>query len=343
VFININRIPSWNKLSIEYSPEINQQNDAGDLTILEIASVSQDGSSSVIPYYLFTTSGGCSSTKHGFLCKEGQTGSINFENFSSSNISLLLEGSNKGPSFTTNFSGNKLVIDTYSKEDDQFTQLLNYHFIWQMQSLFRKLELLIVFTSAWLIVAALLLLIVSFLKNIKSIVSIWRDNPGFYISLIILIILSIVNFSVFSDYQKTDLFKLQRNPGNTLIDLDNTSHSNINNIQLYLNLYNFFRDTDLYITQPVLQEFLIDEESLKDISRFKTIKTDIYNSTLDTSNLEKIKKSNNITIPPTGRIRFTYVLVLDTNEKSNVICTWNYENTLYFVHQNDDLVCLNQE
>jgi len=340
-FTNKDRIPSWNSLKIEYTSDLKNPQITGDLQILEIAEVLPDGSLSIIPGYKVTTTGGCSSLKDHFICKAGKTGAIDFQAFSSNSISLLLESSKTGPNFKAIFGNETSEISTFKSDDDLFRYVLKYHFSWNTQSLFRKFELLLVFCSVVITLAVVLLAFFVLFSNARDVIKLIQKNREILFSILFLQTLFFTNLYFFQNYQKFDLYKLQRTSGNTLIDLDNTSHSNIWNLQVYLNLYKYFQNRDLIITQPQIEEFRISPETLKELSRFSAIKISDYHSSLGEKELNSVKNRLSLTIPPTGRIKYTYILLIDQTSEKNPICTWDYGDTLYFIPQNEILNCQN--
>jgi hypothetical protein len=332
-----NLFPSWNKFKISVSPDETTKTNISDLSILEIVSISPEKTSSVVPYYKIITAGGCQQKNIGIMCLGNEKGTIEYQEFSNNSLSILLEGSPSGGKFQTSYNNKIQTIDTYRANDDQFSITIPYFFDWQYQSVARKAEIILIFLSNSIFIFSLLVLLSYTVSRGNEFVQYVKENKKIAFSILVLIATVIANLLLFQNYQKMDLYRLQRVPGNTLIDLDMTSHDNKSNLQVYLNFFQYFQNNDLYITKNQLSHFRLTAPSFLIYSQLKSVNSIAYREELSLADIESLKDKKTVTIPPSGRIDFTYKLVLEPLETE--LCTWTYQDTLYFIPINDKFDC----
>jgi hypothetical protein len=332
-----NLFPSWNKFIISVSPVETTKTNVSDLSILEIVSISPENTSSVIPYYKIITTGGCQQKKIGIGCLGNEKGTIEYQEFSNNSLSILLEGSPTGGEFQTSYNNKIQTIDTYRENDDQFSIAIPYYFDWQYQSVARKAEIILIFLSNSISIFFLLALLFYIFSRGNELVQNVKENKRIAFSILVLITTVISNLLLFQNYQKMDIYRLQRVPGNTLIDLDMTSHDNKSNLQVYLNFFQYFRNNDLYLTKNQLSHFRLTAPAFLIYSQIKSVNSIAYKEDLSLTDIESLQDKKIVTIPPSGRIDFTYKLILDPLQTE--LCAWTYQDTLYFIPINDKFDC----
>jgi hypothetical protein len=338
-FLKINQIPTSNTLLIEVKLDAPTQNNDNFLSILEIISSSPENHSDVIPNYKTSTSGSCLSIGNGIICRGADVGTVIFKDVSNNSFSILLEGSHSDGSVKISLNNESQIVDTKRATDDQFSVSMPYKFQWQNQSTMKKLEIIMVFFSNSVCIFIALLLVVTIIVNRINWFFNLSQNRNLFIIVLVLIFAIIINLKQFQYFQTTDIFKLQRVHGNTLIDLDNSSHDNIKNLPVYLNFYQYYKNHDLYITENQLIGFRLDSENLQRYSRAKSVNLITSNQELSQEDVDFLKDKKTVTILPGGRIRFTYKLILEPLEENTGICAWYFEDTTYFIPIQDQFEC----
>jgi hypothetical protein len=337
---NINLLPSWNQLEINVNEEKNISELQKSIVIPEIMTIDSRSQGTSIPYFQIQTDGECILHNLSFSCGTNKKGTIRFQEFSNNGTKILFQGSPSGAKVNINWNGNNQIIDTYRENEDLFFITYPYQFIWDRQSPTKKIEIILLISSNVVSIYGLILFIFNVKSLITKLMKSFDSNTRIIAAVGYLLIFSIGNILAFIKYQNEDIFRLQRVQGNSLIDLDKTSHDNIKNFQVYMNFWSFYRDHDFFFPTGQLDSLKLSHQTLIDFSRAKSINEIKYNPELSSSDLDQIKAKKLVTIMPAGLIPHRFELIVDPQNEKTPICLWRSNGTIYFIPIQDKLNCL---
>lgn len=181
----------------------NDTNSNGILDITRVSTINRDGQPEQISGHKINASGICRVTGSHISCQGSGFDTIEYQEFSEKSLPVLFEGTPSGEKGNIHWNGYDQTIETYRTDADQFYVDLPCVFRWSNQSLMRKLELILLFICNVVFIFTLLLLLALFAAKIKDIRTSFLNNKR------------LVFFSFL------------------LIDLDNTSHDNGKNLQVW--------------------------------------------------------------------------------------------------------------
>jgi hypothetical protein len=337
--VSMNSLPSINKLSVHTTglEEIRQEE-----SILEIVNIYRsNGTDPKEPSFHVSTSGSCQSLAQSYLCNGASEGSIEIEDFSADGMEIVFQGFPNGAQAEIVWNGYSQIFDTRMDTYDQFELLLPYEYNFFRQSLFRKVEFIVIVISIIVTIFMVFELVLSLFRVINT-KRLFTNYPKFRIVMLVFLLAIGINMIHFTWFQQHDIFKLQRVHGNSLIDLDNSSHDNINQFQVYETYYQLFRGHELIISPQAMQLSKLSPVTLNNFSRASLVSERDYSYLLSENQYDIVKDQKRVEIKPMGRSRNGFVFIQEEGAVLRQVCLWVYEDIFYFIPVRDDITCIEE-
>ncbi|MHC1781170.1 MAG: hypothetical protein AB9891_00170 [Anaerolineaceae bacterium] len=336
----IDSFPSMNKLSIQTVITDGDLAKQTRLEIINIFPVQQHAESRQESPLWASVTGSCQPLTPGYICASDSEGSIHVEAFSTSGIRIVIQGSPVGGKALLNWNGTPSEIETWRAAYDQFELLLPYKFDITRQTPNRKVELLVLYFSTAISIFLLLQLLVNLPRLLKKTNLISNSKSRFWVLSLSMLVLAVVNLAIFDLYQRIDIFRLQRVRGLSLIDLDNTSHDNIQNFQVVDHFYNYYRGFDLYAVPGALEKLRLSPVTFLTFARAGSVEEIDFSPELSSRQFNLLRDKELVIIEPAGKTPFEFVFIQVETPSSRVVCLWEYQGIYYFIPARDEINCL---
>ncbi|MHC1783423.1 MAG: hypothetical protein AB9891_11840 [Anaerolineaceae bacterium] len=336
----IDSIPSINNLSIQTSFTPNTPQQKAQLEIVNIFPIDEYGDFVEGLSLQTSISGSCQTHSYGFSCDGSSEGSVNVEAFSTSGVRIVFQGSPVGGKALLNWNGASREIETWRATYDQFELLLPYKFDFNRQTPKRKVELLVLYFSTVISLFLFLELLVNLPQWLKKVNLISNSKSRFWIFSLSMLLLAAINLAMFELYQRIDIFRLQRVRGLSLIDLDNTSHDNIQNFQVVDHFYNYYRGFDLYAVPGALEKLRLSPVTFLTFARAGSVEEIDFSPELSSRQFNLLRDKELVIIEPAGKTPFEFVFIQVGTPSSRVVCLWEYQGIYYFIPARDEINCL---